>query len=566
MTETIATTAERDGATGLGIKSKLLLAFAGVAGLTLVGSGVALMSYGRVDDAFERVTADGLPAITQSLQLAREAAEVTALAPVLLAADSQAALGAARLTVVHKTGSLTAILQKLEQTFAGKGAVERLAEALKSLDANMSLLASGIEKRLSMTEARERATAAAFGAHQRIHDRIIPLIDDAGFDLIVGLESAAESDSSRLMSPNIAKLADHQARALLDLSDLRAEANLLVGLLSEASLAPRADLLSPLGDRFAASGGRAAKAVTNLSRLVEAADLKKQLDALVAIGRGENNVFDLRHQELAATAQGAQALQATRAAASALTREVSMLVGDANAVSDQALEASGGAVGTAKMLLILIAILSIVTAGAAWIYVGRGVVARLKRLNSSMLLLARGDLTVQVPHDGKDELSAMANAVEVFKQHAMTSRELEAGQRKAQEQREARHRTIEAHIRRFDEKVGALLQALGAASRQMSAVAGTMASTADEASHQAAAVAAASTDASENVRSVAAAAEEISVTVSEITHQITQSSSIAERAVVGAERTDAASRRRRRRSGRSCSSSRRSPARPTSSR
>jgi phosphoglycerate-specific signal transduction histidine kinase len=362
MTETIATTAERDGATGLGIKSKLLLAFAGVAGLTLVGSGVALMSYGRVDDAFERVTADGLPAITQSLQLAREAAEVTALAPVLLAADSQAALGAARLTVVHKTGSLTAILQKLEQTFAGKGAVDSLAEALKSLDANMSLLASGIEKRLSMTEARERATAAAFGAHQRIHDRIIPLIDDAGFDLIVGLESAAESDSSRLMSPNIAKLADRQARALLDLSDLRAEANLLVGLLSEASLAPRADLLSPLGDRFAASGGRAAKAVTNLSRLVEAADLKKQLDALVAIGRGENNVFDLRQQELAATAQGAQALQATRAAASALTREVSTLVGDANAVSDQALEASGGAVGTAKMLLILIAILSIVTA------------------------------------------------------------------------------------------------------------------------------------------------------------------------------------------------------------
>src|SRR5215207_3415719 len=170
----------------------------------------------------------------------------------------------------------------------------------------MSLLASGIEKRLSMTEARERATAAAFGAHQRIHDRIIPLIDDAGFDLIVGLESAAESDSSRLMSPNIAKLADHQARALLDLSDLRAEANLLVGLLSEASLAPRADLLSPLGDRFAASGGRGAKAGTNLSRRVEAADLKKQLDALVAIGRGENDVFDLRHQELAATAQGAQ--------------------------------------------------------------------------------------------------------------------------------------------------------------------------------------------------------------------------------------------------------------------
>jgi hypothetical protein len=163
----------------------------------------------------------------------------------------------------------------------------------------------------------------AFAAHQKIHERIIPLIDDAGFDLIIGLESAADSESSRLMAANIGKLAENQARALLDLSDLRAEANLLVGLLSEASLAPRADLLAPLRDRFAASGSRAAKALGNLSRLVEAGDLKKQLDALVAIGQGENNVFDLWQQELAATAQGAQALQATRTAASALTGEVS---------------------------------------------------------------------------------------------------------------------------------------------------------------------------------------------------------------------------------------------------
>ena len=156
-----------------------------------------------------------------------------------------------------------------------------------------------------------------------------------------------------------------------------------------------------------------------------------------------------------------------------------------------------------------------------------------------MLALAKGDLTIEVPHDGHDELSAMADAVEVFKrQHAMTSRELEAEQRKAQEQREARHRTIEAQIHRFDGKVQALLEALGAASRQMGAVANTMAATADEASGQAAAVATASANASENVRSVAAAAEEISLTVAEITQQIAQSSSIAGRAVVAAERTD----------------------------
>ena len=531
--------AKRPGAGGLGIRTKLLLAFAGVAALTLLGSGVALVSYGHVNGAFERVTGDGLPAITQSLQLAREAAEVTALAPVLLAADSPDALEAARATVVDKSRGMKILLGRLEETSVGSGAAERLADALKALESHMSLLGSAIAKRLATTGARDQATAAALKAHQAIADKIVPLIDDASFNLIIGLENAGDSRSTSMMAASIAKLAETDARALLSLSDLRAESNLLIGLLSEASVAPKPEHLAPLRDRYTASGTRAAKAVAGLKAFPEASDLKKGLDALLAVGQGAESIFDLRRQELAATAQGSQALQATRTAAATLTGEVSALVARAHAASDSAVAVSDGAVGRARAVLVAIALLSIALAGVAWLYVGRGVVARLKRLNGSMLALAEGDLSVAVPHDGRDELSAMADAVEVFKQHAVTTRKLEAEQRKSQEQRDARHDIVEGHIRRFDDKIGVLLQGLGSASRQMSAVATAMASAADEASHQATAVASASGEATESVRSVAAAAEEISVTVAEISHQITQSSNIAGRAVVEAERTDA---------------------------
>ncbi|MFL4986909.1 MAG: methyl-accepting chemotaxis protein [Microvirga sp.] len=531
--------AKRPGAGGLGIRTKLLLAFAGVAALTLLGSGVALVSYGHVNGAFERVTGDGLPAITQSLQLAREAAEVTAIAPVLLAADSPDALEAARATVVDKSRGMKILLGRLEETSVGSGAAERLADALKALESHMSLLGSAIAKRLATTGARDQATAAALKAHQAIADKIVPLIDDASFNLIIGLENAGDTRSTSLMAASIAKLAETDARALLSLSDLRAESNLLIGLLSEASVAPKPEHLAPLRDRYTASGTRAAKAVAGLKAFPEASDLKKGLDALLAVGQGAESIFDLRRQELAATAQGSQALQATRTAAATLTGEVSALVARAHAASDSAVAVSDGAVGRARAVLVAIALLSIALAGVAWLYVGRGVVARLKRLNGSMLALAEGDLSVAVPHDGRDELSAMADAVEVFKQHAVTTRKLEAEQRKSQEQRDARHDIVEGHIRRFDDKIGVLLQGLGSASRQMSAVATAMASAADEASHQATAVASASGEATESVRSVAAAAEEISVTVREISQQITQSSNIAGRAVVEAERTDA---------------------------
>ncbi len=262
--------AERRGAGGLGIRTKLLLAFAGVAALTLLGSGVALVSYGHVNGAFERVTGDGLPAITQSLQLAREAAEVTALAPVLLAADSPDALEAARATVVDKSRGMKILLGRLEETSVGSGAAERLADALKALESHMSLLGSAIAKRLATTEARDRATAAALKAHQGIAEKIVPLIDDASFNLIIGLENAGDSRSTSMTAANIAKLAETDARALLGLSDLRAESNLLIGLLSEASVAPKPEHLAPLRDRYTASGTRAAKAVAGLKAFPEA--------------------------------------------------------------------------------------------------------------------------------------------------------------------------------------------------------------------------------------------------------------------------------------------------------
>ena len=145
----------------------------------------------------------------------------------------------------------------------------------------MSLLGSAIAKRLATTGARDQATAAALKAHQAIADKIVPLIDDASFNLIIGLENAGDTRSTSLMAASIAKLAETDARALLSLSDLRAESNLLIGLLSEASVAPKPEHLAPLRDRYTASGTRAAKAVAGLKAFPEASDLKKGLDALL---------------------------------------------------------------------------------------------------------------------------------------------------------------------------------------------------------------------------------------------------------------------------------------------
>ena len=528
------------GSAVVGIRGRLFAAFACVASLTLIASAVSFVSFGRVDGAFNRVASDGVPAITRSLELARHAAEITAAAPVLLSADSNANLNAARAALQEKRRATTEALDRLGATALGGQASEKLKGHMKSLDASMDALAAAVEKRLASAGGRESLVAAALGAQQSLVDKLIPLIDDAGFNLVIGLETAAKSQNVAAIPAQLTKLSEQDASALLDLYDLRAEANLIIGLLSEASLSPRAELLTPLRDRYVASSARAGKAVAGLKALPDAAEIKKRLDALLKAGTGQDSIFDLRQRELAAAADGLKIIQTTRTMATQATEEVGKLVELAHATSDQAIHSSGAMIESAKAILIVIATLSMVlAAGIAWFYVGRRVVRRLARLNESMLALAKGDIAVNVPHDGRDELSAMADAVEVFKRNAVTARELEAEQKLTQEQKERRSQSVEAHIGTFDGKVRSLLQALRAATTQMSAAASAMSETAGQTSQQASEVAAASNAATDSVQTVAAAAEEMSSTVAEISQQIGQSAQIAERAVTEARRTDA---------------------------
>src|SRR5579864_4868477 len=66
-----------------GIRGKLLLAFAAVAGLTLLAGGVALLSYGEVGRSMGGIAGQNLPAMSASVRLTKASAEIVSLAPTL---------------------------------------------------------------------------------------------------------------------------------------------------------------------------------------------------------------------------------------------------------------------------------------------------------------------------------------------------------------------------------------------------------------------------------------------------------------------------------------------------
>ena len=174
---------------------------------------------------------------------------------------------------------------------------------------------------------------------------------------------------------------------------------------------------------------------------------------------------------------------------------------------------------------------------AIWV-VTRGVVRPLTQMEAAMGRLADGDLGTLIPWVGKrDEIGAMANAVQVFKESMVRARERLAVEAAEQELKVARAEKLRALIENFEGAVGGIVQIVASAATEMQATATQLTAAAQETSAQSATVSAAAEEASASVTSVAGSAEELGASVSEISRQMERSATISAEAVREAQKT-----------------------------
>jgi len=165
----------------------------------------------------------------------------------------------------------------------------------------------------------------------------------------------------------------------------------------------------------------------------------------------------------------------------------------------------------------------------------------MRALSVSMDELAGGNFAVVLPGLGrKDELGAVAAAVEKFKVVSEQKAREEAEAKMKQDQIAAQQRKAEM-VRladSFEAAVGEIVETVSSASTELEASAGTLTATAERAQEVTTMVAAASEEASTNVQSVASATEELSSSVNEISRQVQESARMASEAVDQARTTN----------------------------
>ena len=265
-----------------------------------------------------------------------------------------------------------------------------------------------------------------------------------------------------------------------------------------------------------ATANRIGKAAT----ILKDAEITRLVGQLVAIGRGKDNIFDLKQKEIAATKTGMNVAAENRVIATEFAKEVSGLGQRSQAAAAGAVQSSQAEIRQGRVVLVVIALASLLAALLiGWFYVGRGVVRRLVGLQGSMKAIAAGDLAVEVATRGSDEIAAMGEALQVFKDNMAESNRLRA-ERVENEKRAAAARRTEMHqlANEFDAAVGEIIEIVSSASTELEASAKTLTHTAKHA---------AISNGGNRVRgrfpqrqSVAAATEEMAASIAEIDRQI----------------------------------------------
>lgn len=186
---------------------------------------------------------------------------------------------------------------------------------------------------------------------------------------------------------------------------------------------------------------------------------------------------------------------------------------------------------------ILVGIAALIVASLLIVF--RGVLRPLRTMTGSMHRLAEGQLETAVPFvDRRDEIGAMAGAVQVFKDNLIRTRHLEEetalARASAEEQRKAGMCQM---ADAFEQAIGGIVGMVSSSATELQATAQTMTATATQTAAQSTSVAAAAEEAGTNVGTVAAAAEELGASVHEIARQVAGSSNLAQAAVGEADQT-----------------------------
>ena len=422
-----AVSAPRSRRYGLGVAGKLYLGLGGAFALALAASLVGFYSFQNVGDAQRRITERSIPDLNSAFLLAQRGALLVAAVPRLIASDTNEELAEARAEFeVHRT-SFAEIVGSVRRMEVREELLEQLDGVATSLLENIDWIDRSVERRIEMHRTALAMSAEIQEERRAIGAILLPMIDDQILFLATGYRALDRPPAPREEHTSYRELSRY--RSLLTLG---AQSSLAESLLRQALEVTDSDLIRPLRERFDAVARNVARGRGN----VEHPDLEARLGTLMKFGGKGNSAFRLRENELRLIGLQQEYLARNRRLEGELVAAAEGIVSAARDGAAVAAADSEAAIDLGLVLLFTLNVIGIVALVLiGWLLVGRVLVRRITSLAASMRRMAGGDLETSVDVGGHDEVTDMADALEVFRQHALEVQRLNLVEMLAEEVR-----------------------------------------------------------------------------------------------------------------------------------
>ncbi len=430
--------AEKGRGLRLGIGPQLYIGLLGSVLLTLSVSLVAYFSFHQIIQHGSRLTESSIPNLSSAVDAARQSSVVVNGALRLISASSLQEHGTVAEELAREQSALSTLVQELASRTAFGEQTRLIEDHLAELSVHLELIQESAARRLVIAQTLERLKQELAETNRRIEQNIVTLIDDQEFYLVEGLRRLQDQPS-----PINERASEAELTYSRDLTTLNHQANLAVLLLGNALVLFDRGLLPPLRERFRSAVQNFRRAYERLSARRPDSLLGTDLERLDQMGEADEGILPLREEILLRLEQEQAALAKGREASALLLAEVNTLVAEIN---DEAVDSSTAAQSAAQTGRLLLGVLNVLSISGAlllgWLFVGRYMIRRLVGLATAMRSMAGGDLEVPVEVRGNDEVTDMANALEVFRRYALEVQRLNLVEKLAEEL-DAKNRTLE---------------------------------------------------------------------------------------------------------------------------
>ena len=314
-----------------GIKAELFLAFGAMAMLTAVASAVAWYSFTEIDRSERRINEEGIVGMAASLRLAEKSAELTAMAPAVIASRNEEEQIQEHVKLVQKLNELSALTEGLKTTAVAESRFANLIEIEGKIATELNALDEAVGRRLRLSAQKKTAVADLAVLQDKLQNVLDPLVDDAGFDLVITSEKVTAKSKEAING-----LVEGGVNVLQALLTLRADGNQAAGLLVEAAYIDDPALMPPIHEQFSAAAAAIERNLKALPQSVRNERLSQASEALIALGSRADNVFETRLREFrtAGGTQGALPVNRDRMAAAVEVAHGAMLDALAPMVDD----------------------------------------------------------------------------------------------------------------------------------------------------------------------------------------------------------------------------------------